>query len=435
MAEYNDGPAPRHLRQPPTDDLGTVRAARPKGGGGFGPYVINLGASTTPFTMPSAALLNWEHLHVYQVQRVEEGRLRFRLRLGLIMSELEADVILAAVRQHYPFALTATAGEDDLKAISAAVLVQYRTAYRTSKRVVTLPENAQESQAPHADRNSVIGTDTAPSLRTSVRARTVVASHSHTYDGNTASRSVVDARLVITSPPSSTVDSPVKRVLPRSRRRAESVTEAVIPGKPERPKPIINPASTPGVGTAASTSKFVVGRRPTLRPDPLLAVDSTQTLRALTPIELAEDQQSKWFVVELAVADSAFHPEDVLNLDIFAEFSLYSTIRLDQGRDLHALRLGFFTDPSAAQTVAAYVRRYFDAAVVKRVSIAERQRFAEGQVVARKISEATGVHEVIELSSPPPVPPTNLSILSKTGSKRGPDHQSPRPRSKPPSKR
>ena len=31
------------------------------------------------------------------------------------------------------------------------------------------------------------------------------------------------------------------------------------------------------------------------------------------------------------------------------------------------------------------------------------------------ISEAAGVHEVIELSTPPPVPATKLSILFRTG--------------------
>jgi len=122
-------------------------------------------------------------------------------------------------------------------------------------------------------------------------------------------------------------------------------------------------------------------------------------------------------------------------LDIFNEFSLYSTIGLDQGRVLHALRLGFFTAPSAAHTVAAYVRHYFDMSVVKRVSTAERERFGEGRVVARKISEAPGIHEVIELSSPPPVPATNLSILSKTDSRREPGDQALRLRSNPVLKR
>ncbi|MGC2459896.1 MAG: hypothetical protein WA446_02810 [Steroidobacteraceae bacterium] len=88
---------------------------------------------------------------------------------------------------------------------------------------------------------------------------------------------------------------------------------------------------------------------PQISLDPLLDVDSTQTLRALTPIELGEDQLSKWSVIQLAVADTAFHPQDVLNLDIFNEFSLYSTIGLDQGRVLHALRLGFFRTAPATR--------------------------------------------------------------------------------------
>jgi hypothetical protein len=56
---------------------------------------------------------------VYQIQRIEDRRLRFRLRLGPFQTEEQADAQLAIVRDIYPSALTATAESDDLRAIEA----------------------------------------------------------------------------------------------------------------------------------------------------------------------------------------------------------------------------------------------------------------------------------------------------------------------------
>lgn len=285
VAKYNDGPAPEEFWHPSDDNLRTPRAARPRLGAA-GPYVINLSASNTPFSMEATALSNWFHLHIYQVQRVEDGRLRFRLRLGPITSELEADVIVAAVRESYPFALTATAGEDDLRAIAAAAL----GGHRTTKPVVEShrdlprgrPERAQQSQAPHADRESVNRIITPPSAETAVRPSTILPSRPDAHPGNQKSSAatwlVTATRSVMTTPP--------------SPRRAAPVTGAVKPVKVEESQPTRAVPPTRRDGTAGSTTKSV-GRDPPIRLDLLLAVDSTQTFRALTPIELGEDQLIK----------------------------------------------------------------------------------------------------------------------------------------------
>jgi len=47
--------------------------------------------------------------HVYQIQRMEDRRPRYRLRLGPFATEDEADAMLGIVRDVYPSALTATA--------------------------------------------------------------------------------------------------------------------------------------------------------------------------------------------------------------------------------------------------------------------------------------------------------------------------------------
>jgi SPOR domain len=131
---------------------------------------------------------------------------------------------------------------------------------------------------------------------------------------------------------------------------------------------------------------------------PLDSLESTQTMRALTPVELEDIEASRWFVIELAVADQAFDPDAVPNLDLFDEYRLYSVAGVDQGRAVHALRLGFFREEIGAVAVASYLAAYWDKPAIKRVSLAERERFAVQRVEARKDVGATGRHAVIEIT-------------------------------------
>lgn len=158
--------------------------------------------------------------------------------------------------------------------------------------------------------------------------------------------------------------------------------------------------------------------------EPLPPMDSTQTIRALTPLELADDDGSHWYSIQLSLSEDEVNPETVPHLDIFDEYRLYSVAGLDQDRFLHALRLGFFTDEGAAQAVAGYLKCFFEEPSVKRVSIAERERFAERRVVARKDIGATSTHTIIELATAPPVPETTLADLSQSAIRRMPENES-----------
>jgi len=100
----------------------------------------------------------------------------------------------------------------------------------------------------------------------------------------------------------------------------------------------------------------------------------------------------------LSLADQAFDPDTVPNLDIFSEYRLYSVAGIDQGQIMHALRLGFFGEEGAAVAVASYLAEYYDKPTVKRVSAAERDRFSDQVVEARKDIGATGRHTVIEIT-------------------------------------
>src|SRR5450631_1947886 len=86
--------------------------------GGAGLFVINLHASTAPIGLPTKGPAGNEHARLYQLQRVDDGRIRYRLRLGPFASEDEAEATLTEVRLEYPGALMVTAAADDLHAIA-----------------------------------------------------------------------------------------------------------------------------------------------------------------------------------------------------------------------------------------------------------------------------------------------------------------------------
>src|ERR1022692_1845258 len=70
--------------------------------GGPGPFVINLSTSTAPIAVPVKGFADCGHTHVYQMQRTEDRRTRYRLRLGPFDNEDEADAVLNKGRDVYP---------------------------------------------------------------------------------------------------------------------------------------------------------------------------------------------------------------------------------------------------------------------------------------------------------------------------------------------
>jgi len=179
---------------------------------------------------------------------------------------------------------------------------------------------------------------------------------------------------------------PQKRVGPASAPRAAPVATKPATTKPATKQPTVLPAdSIFKVKNRPAQAKPVQPAPvtpPTKRPvvvfdTPVEDMDSTQTLRALTPLELNDDTQSKWFAVQLALSEEPVKVESLPHIDIFDEYRLYSISGIDQGKFLHSLRLGFFSAEGSAQAVAGYLRMTFEGAMVKRVSIAEHDRFAE----------------------------------------------------------
>ena len=531
--------------------------------GGEGPFVINLSASTAPISIPAKAFAGCSDAHVYQIQVTEDGRTRYRLRLGPFATEDEADAVLAVVRDTYPGALTATASASDSRVIgSMQAKVEARqagarkpvdtaaTEKSAPKKVAAenrAPEKPAEDKAdaeisidiawptpelavpptrpvraaptaapvaippvaaaplelapewelpkldipPPSSRESNLGAMAAPVLTEVVVPAIKVPAPRMAAPTPAVAPVLTDAVApkakapIVTAPaaaqaatpkpaaatpkaPAPTFVAPVApppkaaapvapvpvAVTPVPARIAQAAPEpaakqTATPAKPAPPKVAAPPpritAPQPRIAAkmaapmaaeksapvltqsvlshskaatklrqsamkpsanrltslqhvVAATSRAPAAREVKELDEPLESLESTQTMRAITPTELEDIEASRWFVIELSVADEAFDPDAVPNLDIFSEYRLYSVAGLDQGREVHALRLGFFREEVGAVAVSSYLAAFWDKPAIKRVSLAERERFADQRVEARKDVGATGRHAVIEIT-------------------------------------
>ena len=381
--------------------------------GGRGPFVINLSASTAPITVPAKSIAGCEQAHMYQLQRTEDRRPRYRLRLGPFSSEDEADAVLMMVRDIYPGALTATADDDDLRAIA--------TLRAKTGALPPASEKPAASSRPAAKPTASAATTaaTVPTLSdtpVSPAKPMAPATPMFTAAPPAPAKSMASVIPTLTAAPAAST-KPMAPAVP-----TPSVSPAV-PATPAAPAiPTVSTAPTPAkpmapavpaVSATPTAEQKVPVRVPAVVPKlnaPVLRqaeesskrvpnLDATQTVFALTELELEDASASLWFVIQLSLAEEAFDPDTLPNLDIFSVYRLYSVAGIDQGRIMHALRLGFFTEEISAGAVASYLATFYDKPTIKRVSSAERERFAEQCFEPRKDVGATGKHAAIEITS------------------------------------
>jgi hypothetical protein len=351
--------------------------------GGRGPYIINLLTSVEPIRIPSASLIDFAQLNLYQVTGWKNDRLLFRLRLGPIQSALEADAILGCVRRDYPEAETLAAGEDDFRMIAAVAAIG---GSRPTPAVAPPPAPASASVPSRAQGLSDIAAEivleapAAPATKRRAPAKPAPIAAGWT---NALPR----------QPPKPAPPAPA---VSRAERHDATI---VIPPAPAAAEP----APAPGPELA---------RLFEVMPGTIESVDSTQTVRALSLPERVDSHGASLYAIELARSPHDIAPDSVPNLAIFHEYRLYSAVELEGSEIVHVLRLGFFRDEPPAAAVAAYLRSYFEAAAVTRVSAAERERFADRRVTGRKAAGEAEAHTAIDLSSGPAVPTTSLADLS-----------------------
>ena len=330
--------------------------------GGPGPFVINLSASTAPISQPIKGVIGCPDAHLYQIQRTEDRRLRYRLRLGLFATEDEAYAVLEKVRDIYPGALTATADAEDLRALEA---IQAKVTAQT-----------KATSQPKVDVHPKVSAPTAIDVKQPPLDSIPVLSEAVSLDRPASVRPPVPREL----PPRA--QSPAAAASQDIPWASEAIPWVVEPPAAVKPSRVPAVAAKPVEQVETSLPRF----------------ESTQTIRPLTPLELEDLGASRWFVIQLSIADQSFDPDSLPNLDIFSVYRLYSVAGLDQGRIKHALRLGFFSDEIAAGAVASYLTAFYQSSIVKRVSAAERDRFADQCFEARKDVGATGQHAAIEIT-------------------------------------
>jgi SPOR domain len=466
--------------------------------GGEGPFVINLSVSTAPISIPTKSFAGCGEAHVYQIQVTEDGRTRYRLRLGPFVSEDEADAVLVGVRDTYPGALTATAGAADLRvtasmaakadthpptaqaptaqvpaempvtdtpaprkvaatkpAAAEAIIdaaeaeISIDIAWPTPALVVPplrtapiaptaapaaappAPKAAAPAVAPKPPAPAIVPKAAAPAVAPKPPAPAIVPKAAAPAAAPPAPKAAIAPAVAqvpvpmaapvlteevtlkskappVLTPPAMKQQPPVQTTAPSIKapdKPADHPLRQSVAPAPRGRTPFRSPAFRPLAARLTSLQHVVVATAPVPAArevkkldKPLDSLESTQTMRALTASELEDNEASRWFVIQLALADHAFDPDAVPNLDIFSEYRLYSVAGSDQGRVVHALRLGFFREEIGAVAVASYLGAYWDKPTIKRVSLAERERFADQRVEARKDVGATGRHAVIEIT-------------------------------------
>jgi hypothetical protein len=402
--------------------------------GGSGPFVINLSASTAPIGLPPVkSIAECQTAFVYHVQRTEDRRLRYRLRLGPFATEDEADAILDKVRDLYPSALTATADAEDLRAIAT---IRAKEDPPQSSAEKSRQKASKKLTLPKARLDSVPAIVVPPPAATAAPIAAVrptvaaIPTLTAAVPSAIAPPPIVKAAPIAATPPTiapppaataAPTAAPVPKATPApTAAAAPKATPAPMAAAPSLP-PIAAPLSPPVL-----TMEHVIRKRapaalppepmppkpmPTAAPPPAaarhveqlslleLGLETTQTVRALTAVELEDDELLRWFVIQLSLSEDAFDSDTVPNLDIFSVYRLYCVAGIDQGRILHALRLGFFTEEVAAAAVASYLAEFYGKPIVKRVSAAERNRFVDQRFEPRKDVGATGKHAVIEITN------------------------------------
>ena len=110
------------------------------------------------------------------------------------------------------------------------------------------------------------------------------------------------------------------------------------------------------------------------------------------------------YVVELCRSALPIDPLDVPQLELLALYHLYGDVRAQGGVRHHSLRLGFFKELDTANAMARCLAGYFSATRVVQIDAAEVIRSLRQRVLPLKDIGASGTHEVIEVTAPPPLP-------------------------------
>jgi hypothetical protein len=166
------------------------------------------------------------------------------------------------------------------------------------------------------------------------------------------------------------------------------------------------PAAQAAAPTAASAPAVQARNVPSVVQDNsevrIVTPEDTQTL---SDIRLdAENNAPPCFAVQLVWAVAPIDVAALPHLAIFDAYTLYNVEGSRQGRKWYGLRLGFFSDPNSATSVAHYVRSDYPSVAVVPVAIKERDHAKGGAGAGARLGEAV-----------PPLKPESEVSLEKQG--------------------
>jgi hypothetical protein len=378
-------------------------------------FVINLCASMAPVKVPGKALPGLESYRLYQVARVEDGRTRYRLRLGFFSDENEAGMVLASVREHYPTAFTTCLCDEDQKfargftpAPARAAAKKAPTAPAPAPALKATPAPAVKAPAPAAPTAAkpaeIAVINELPPIQPKREAEVIeltwmpedkaaqpVAPVEPKRDEVRIAPSAAAADLKLEAEPvraQAEPSAPTQSTQPfhvgkgaqipdvRFEIAGDAKATSTASAAKAQPAQAARPQSKPAT-TAPTPARPAVTMSPRGLDMELPELDSTQTIRALTRSELEDEGQEKWFSIQLAVSEQPVNLEAMPRLDIFEAYRLYSVATAGSGKITHSLRLGFFREAVSAEAVAGYLKTFFADPTVIRVSVAEQIRFKE----------------------------------------------------------
>lgn len=376
-------------------------------------FVINLCASMTPMPAVPKTLKGFEKYKLYQVSRQEDGRRRFRLRLGFFTSEADAEWVLNSVRSLYPAAFTGCLSQEDLRHAGDALPPAPAAVARAVEPVVELAKPAPQAAAANVTPGAVKPTVKAePPV--AAKPRPELSALSTPAVGKPAAMATPaptpNQDLTLSSPPAAVAPAPslsaptfhVGRGIDIPETHLELTDEYQVvsapipvpsPAKATRPVPASSQpaaAATSAQKTAPATAKgpvhsAVIINPPKIVDDYVPILDTTLTIRTLTKTEADDPNRPKWFVVQLALSEQPINLDTMPKLDIFAAYRLYSVALMEGGGIRHALRLGFFRENVSAEAVMGYLKAFFPAPGISQISAAEYDRFAEPKPRAKPV--------------------------------------------------
>jgi len=107
----------------------------------------------------------------------------------------------------------------------------------------------------------------------------------------------------------------------------------------------------------------------------ILSLESTQTPQALTPLELGQNEDPRWFGVQLACRRTPSIPTRC-SPRYFQPATACTPLFDGSGTAGQALRLGGLEEDVGAAATSPVISHYYDSPIIKRVSVDETRSFS-----------------------------------------------------------